>query len=216
MGSGWPAGHYTVARIAGEIRGFHVVGCERVSPACEGARMLKRIGSWVVAGVAVVWAALTFFASNSPADVQQKAGGWLALPVIRELPDKLLGFAGHPAVLAITFFLLGGFAGWWLAKRRSKQDSYPWYEVLGVEMSLLASGITNSRWHSDIHRLNADIDVVRVKAEKKGLRFPKFSDGFNSLQSLLPYLNKVSAHLQAGHIAQAREAARQLSASPNP
>ena len=179
-----------------------------------GARMIKRLWGWLALAITVAWAGISFLASNSPADVQERASGWLALPIINGLPDKFIAFAGHPTVLAVTFFLLGGFAGWWLAKRRSKQDSYPWYEVLGVDMSLLASEITESSWTSDIHRLNADIDVVRVKAEKRGLPFPRFSDGFNSVQSLLPYLNRVSAHLRAGHVDQAREAAKQLSSQP--
>jgi hypothetical protein len=172
---------------------------------------MKRMGWWVASGVGILWALLTFFASNSPSDVQQRTNGWLALPVLKELPDRLITFAGSTWVLAASFFTLGMVGGTKLVKWWLNRDSINWTNSLGLEMSLLAYDIENGIYSSDLHRLNADIDVVRVKATRHGLSFPKRSDGFVSIQSLLPYLTRVSAHLKAGHIDHARNSSHELS-----
>ena len=172
---------------------------------------MKRLGVWLIWMAGALWALVAFLASNSPTDVQQRADGWLELPIIRELPDKLVAFAGNPVVFAVTFFSLGVLAGWRLTKWWSGRDTLPWWQNFGEELSLLAYQIEQSRWTTDLTGLNADIDVIRVKAAKHRFPFPKFSDGFNTVQSLLPYLVHVSAHLKAGHVDHARTAAEKLS-----
>jgi len=82
-------------------------------------------------------------------------------------------------------------------------------------MSLLAFRIGDSSFGTDLERLNADIDVLRVKARKRGFPFPEIAQGFTTVQSLLPYLTRVSAHLGAGHVAEARAAASQLVSKPS-
>ena len=162
---------------------------------------------WIVGAA---WALLTFFASNSPADVEQRTSGWLALPILREIPDNLVIFVASPIVFALTFFSIGALAGWHLKFWMSGRTASHWADTLGADMSSLACDIRDFSSFSDVHRLNADIDVVRVKLERHGFQFPKMSDGFNSTQSLLPYLTRVSAHLKAGNVDHAKAAAQQL------
>lgn len=175
---------------------------------------MKRIGSWTLTALVAIWGLIAFLASNSPSDVQQRAEGWLALPILRELPTKLVDFAANPSVLALSFLSIGLAIGWQTKGWWAGRESYPWWDTLGVQMSLLASQIENSNWTSDIHRLNAEIDVVRVATTRRGFPFPKFADGFENVQSILPYLTRVSAHLNAGDITSARSAAQHFSAKP--
>jgi len=175
---------------------------------------MKKIGGWLLLIGGGLWAFLTFLASNSPADVQQRASGWLSLPIIRALPDKLIAFASEPAIFALTFFVFGALGGWRTTKWWNGREQLPWWDMLGVEMSLLAYQIEDFNGTPDLNRLSADIDVVSIKAAKHGLPFPKMSAGFATVQSLLPYLTRVSAHLKAGHVDHARSAAQQLSAKP--
>lgn len=178
--------------------------------------MVKRIGKIATIALAAVWATFVFVASNSPTDVQERAQGWLALPIIRDVPDAFVAFASNPSTLILTFLGIGLIAGWLLKGWWTARQSFPWWETLGVEMSLMAMRIENMGYsNDDIHSFNADLDVLRIAAEKRGFPFPKFSDGFKTTESLRPYLSRVSAHLKAGNIDHARVAARDLSAKPS-
>ena len=177
---------------------------------------MRRWGTWIVWIGGVAWALLTFFASNSPSDVQQRATGWLALPILRDIPDKLIAFVASPFVFAFTFFTFGAFAGWRLNLWMAKGGVSHWAQSLGSDMSSLAYDIRDISAFADINRINADLDVVRVKLEQRGFIFPKMSDGFNTAQSLFPYLTRVSAHLKAGNIAHAKLTAQQFASNPIP
>jgi hypothetical protein len=152
-----------------------------------------------------------FLASNNPQDVEKRASNWLSLPILRELPSALLAFASSPSVLATTFFALGALSGWAVSRWWANRDRLKWWQVLATDLSWMATRIDASSWSSDVHTLNADLNVLRLKVAKRGLDFPKYGDGFKTLQSLLPYLRQVSALLEANELVQARAAARELS-----
>lgn len=178
--------------------------------------MVKRIGKIATFAFLALWGLFVFAASNSPTDVQERAQGWLSLPIVRDLPNALIAFASNPTTLILTFLGLGLILGWWLKGWWTARQSFPWWETLGVEMSLMAMRLENMGYSNvDVHRFNADLDVLRIAAEKRGFPFPKFNDGFKTTESLRPYLSRVSAHLNAGNVEHARAAARDLSAKPS-
>ena len=176
---------------------------------------MKKVVKWVTYAFGVFWAMATFLASNSPSDIQDRTDGWLTLPFFRNLPDIAATLAGNSIVFAITFLFAGVVVGWnansWWSNRGSRSN---WWSDLGTEMSLLNYSIADCGPYTDMHRLNAEIDVIRVKAETRGLEFPKFRDGFTNVGDLQPYLARVAAHLKAGNVAIARDAASQLATKP--
>jgi hypothetical protein len=177
--------------------------------------MMKKLGVWALSIGAVLWGLFVFLASNSPEDVQSRTSGWLASPLVKALPEAIVDFAASPVVLAITFLILGFGMGWRARKWWARPRRDEWHD-LGVGLSLLGHEIDNARWSDDLHQLNADINLMAIKVTRKGLPFPKMADGFKTVQSFLPYVRQVSTFLQAGEVAHAREAARQLSAKPPP
>lgn len=172
--------------------------------------IFKRV-AWTIG---VVWAAFSFFASNSPAEVNTKAGGWLSLPILQSIAKTTTLFAGSPIVVATTFFVSGLLVGWRYTKWKLSRAKTNWSSSLASDLAWLAFTIGNINPRSDMHSINADIDVVRVKVEAQGLPFPKIDDGFRTADSLLPYLARVSAHLKAGHIEDARSVATQYARHP--
>ena len=175
---------------------------------------MKKVGVWALWIGAVIWGLFVFLAGNSPEDVQSRTSGWLASPLVKAVPKAIVEFAASPVVLALTFLLIGIYLGWRLRKgwgQSSKRDE--WHD-LGVGLSLLGHEIDNARWGNDLHQLNADINLMAIKATRKGLPFPKMIDGFTTVQSFLPYLRQVSTLLQAGEVEHAQQVARQLSAKP--
>jgi hypothetical protein len=170
-------------------------------------RYLQFFGSLFFGGLAI----LSFLASNSPDEVIQRADAWLGIPLIGQIPNKFVVFAGNRWTLATSFFIVGAFVGWQLAKRKKSTSKIEWWDMLASEMWGLAHRIDESKWHSNHEQLIADINVLGVKASKHGLAFPSNAAGFNTIQSFIPYLTQVSAFLKANELQHARSAAERLS-----
>ena len=171
---------------------------------------MKRTITVLAWGIAGIWAIIVFAASNSPTDVKARTNEWLALPIIGQVPSKLANFVASPWVLASSFFVLGAAVGWRLAKQKIG-SKLKWWDSLGHEMARMAHRINDIDLNSNHDLLNADLNVLAIKVRKQGLSFPTNATGSDSFQSLLPYLNQVSAYLKANEIAHARDSAKRLS-----
>lgn len=171
---------------------------------------IKRIG-WLIAAL---WSVFGFIASNSPSDVSAAIAGWTALLWLQPAITGIASIALNPLVYVASVFIIGGIAGWQLNNFNSNRQAGDWWENLGVSMSMLAFEIDEVSYRTDIHRLNGEIDVVRLKAKKHDVAFPSINDGFNNVQHLLPYLGRVSALLKAGNVKEAKQLASSMSKSP--
>ena len=164
--------------------------------------------------VGVFWALFVFFASNSPQEVGQRASGWLASPLLRELPVAVVSFASRPWVIAASFLLFGLLIGWSAHRWRINRHSLPWWEKMATDLSWMATRIESSGYMSDTTALNAELNVLGIKVRKEGLPFPTNEAGFKTFQSYLPYLRQVSELLNAREIEHARSTARELAQRP--
>ena len=153
-------------------------------------------------------------ANTSPKDVGIGANQWLQFWHALYSRTWIYEFVTSPAVFGLSC-ALGGLVFGWVAKsalsERSASGSVSWQESLGIDMSLLAFTIEQAGLNADYNRINAEIDVVKVKAEGHELPFPRPEEGFNSFDDLLPYLTRVSAHLKAGNFEHAKAAASTFS-----
>lgn len=171
-------------------------------------RVLKAV-AWIVG---IIWAILVFAAGNSPIETQKAVAEWLS--VLGGFGEVLTTVITSPVFVGCSILIVGLIIGWTAKGWAENSPKSSWAESLGVDMSLLSYSIQNSGLTSDVNRLNGEIDVVRIAAETHQIPFPKQSDGFQSMGSLTPYLGRVSALLQAGHIDQARAQAKYMCDNP--
>jgi hypothetical protein len=169
----------------------------------------------ILSAVLTVWALFVFFASNGPADVQERAHEWAASPIFQWFPLTLLAFASSRLTIAVTCLALGGVAGWWLGRAHAHARQKPsWWLALATDMTLLAHGIEQLLPHDSVQGINAQLMVVGLKAQQYGLAFPTEQAGFAHLDDFVPYLLRVSALLREGEVDTARSMSRQLASAP--
>ena len=177
-------------------------------------RRMHRFLRYATMAVAATWAIFTFIANTSPKDVGDGANLWLQFWHALYSTTWVYKIVTSPVVFGLSC-ALGGLVLGWVAKSswatHPKSNRIPWNESLALDMSLLASNIEHGALSADFNRINAEIDVVRVQAEKHGLPFPRPEKGFNTIHDLLPYLTRVSAHLEVGNFDHARSAASTFS-----
>lgn len=167
---------------------------------------MKRFAIAVCWVLGSVWAAFSFIASNSPAEVETRAEAWLALPVI----GQIMEYATSRVLFAITMLVLGVAVGMQVMKYWLSRGGLPWWHSLATDMSLLADDIEQLQI-SD--KILADIEVMRVKVKGRNLAFPNADDRPTNVARYLPYLTAVSAHLAAGQLSEAKIAAQVLAQS---
>jgi hypothetical protein len=161
--------------------------------------------------VAAIWAVFSFLASNNPEEVRARIGAWGAEGYITSTVQNFAAFAGSPFMLAATFFAIGFFVAAKFFRNRSVASltvfDDDWAYDLGSEMAHLIYEIDRMGWAGNARDVVAQLNVIAVKANEKGLAFPKQAQGFTEVGSFLPYLHQVSAFLKANQVPQARTAA---------
>lgn len=165
------------------------------------------MGLWkkLTGAVGVLAAIFSFAASNSPDEVATRTTGWLALPIIRDIPSAVVSFAAHPIVLAASFFGVGVWAGLWIAKfaiRTSKADPM---RSLGGEMSDMAFRVEAMSAFSHEPSVIGDLDALMTKIRAAGFAAP--TGRMLSRDRMALYLHSVSAFLRSGQVADARACA---------
>lgn len=164
------------------------------------------------AGTAL-WAGFVLIASNSPKDVSQRLSDWLAVsvPILGTIFKPIIAIASNSITIAITFLAIGIYLGWKWKSADTEEIDYRRYRSLGNRMNKLD---VEMKYYLDFHELNAEIDVINTEAKALGLDFPSHDRGFLTPDSLKPYLKRVSAHLRANQIQQAKTMADQLAQAP--
>ncbi|QCI92583.1 hypothetical protein [Novosphingobium sp. EMRT-2] len=151
--------------------------------------------------------------SNSPKDVSQRLSDWLAVsvPVLSMIFRPIVAILSNSITIAVFFFVAGSYVGWKWKSADGEEIDIKRYTNLGYRMKSLAEEM---HYYQDKHNLNAEIEVIKAEANKLGLDFPTMDRGFNSGDSLKPYLKRVSAHLLSRQIPEAKNAADQLAKAP--
>lgn len=164
------------------------------------------------AGTAL-WAGLGLAASNDPKDVSLRLSDWLAVsvPILGAIFKPIVTIASNSIIIAITFLAIGIYVGWKLKSADPEEIDIKRYTDLGYRMKSLSDEMN---YYQDKHSLSAEIEVITAEANKLGLDFPTKDRGFNSADSLKPYLKRVSAHLLSRQIPEAKNAADQLAQAP--
>jgi hypothetical protein len=160
-----------------------------------------------------LWTVFVFLASNSPDEIASRSAGWMALPLIRNIPGATLSFAAHPITLSVTFFLLGVWAAIAIRNVLTRlQTLNPW-KGLGSEVTLMGYEIDNMSSFVPDHAVLGRLNLLIGKLKANGFDCPP--GGPLDRDHMSRYLHQVGAYLSDGNADAARAAAARLS-PPSP
>ncbi|MBM6577132.1 hypothetical protein KCP91_12185 [Microvirga sp. SRT01] len=167
-------------------------------------RAIKYLG-WIGAGL---WSVLVLLASNSPKDVQERASGWMSLPVVRSLPDWIMAVAGSRWTLAITCLSIGVWLGWWLRDRKNRAERVDPLMLLGERATNLAYDFDNVMPSSVSNHLISEFNIVIIDLTQVGIPVP--AERLLNKDRCSFYLHHVGKYLSEGRSAYAKTHAEKM------